>query len=65
MNNTQHHAWRSIGNSIGYVESINKTGTGDKYSYTEKVDKALSMTEKQCRSFCAYMRQCDTVGFWG
>lgn len=59
-----HHAWRSIGNSIGYVESINNTGKGDRYSYTGKVDNALLMSDKQCRSFCAYMRQCATVGFW-
>lgn len=63
-NTNTHSAWRSIGNGIGYVESINNTGTGDKYAYTDKVEKALPMTEKQCRSFCAYMQQCSTVGFW-
>jgi hypothetical protein len=65
-NNTNiHQAWRSIGNGIGYVEAINNTGTGDKYSYTDKVDNALLMSEHQCKAFCAYMKQCATVGFWG
>lgn len=66
MSNTTHihQAWRSIGNGIGYVEAINNTGTGDKYSYTDKADKALLMTENQCKAFCSYMQQCATVGFW-
>ncbi len=65
LNNTHTHtAWRSIGNSIGYVEAVNNSGKGDKYSYTDKVDKALSMSEAQCKAFCNYMRQCDSVGFW-
>lgn len=64
-NTTQtHSAWRSLGNSIGYVESINYSGTGDKYSYTDKEAKALAMTEQQCKTFCAYMKQCSSVGFW-
>ena len=62
---THHNAWRSIGINIGYVEAINTTGKGDRYSYTDKLEKALPMTEKQCRLFCSYMKQCDTVGFWG
>ncbi len=60
-----HTAWRSLGRGIGYVASIRKPGErGDKYSYTGDVDKALRMSERQCRAFCAYMRQCGTVGFW-
>jgi hypothetical protein len=61
---TTHQAWRFIGNGINYVQTINRTGTGDKYSYTDKVDRALSMSEHQCKAFCAYMKQCSTVGFW-
>lgn len=64
MNNKTHTAWRSIGSGIGYVEAINTTGIGDKYSYTDKADNALLMSEHQCKTFCAYMKQCDTVGFW-
>lgn len=64
MSNNKHIAWRSIGNGIGYVQEINNTGKGDKYSYTGKVDQALNMSETQCKQFCNYLRQCSTVGFW-
>jgi hypothetical protein len=66
MNTTAHHtAWRTLGNRIAYVEHIgNGQQRGDRYSYTGDVNKAKQMTEKQCRDFCAYMRECATVGFW-
>lgn len=67
MNTTTstHHAWRTLGNATAYVEWIgNGQQKGDRYSYTGDVSKAKPMTEKQCRDFCAYMRECATVGFW-
>jgi hypothetical protein len=66
MNTTpQHTAWRTLGNATAYVEWIgNGQQKGDRYSYTGDVNKAKQMTEKQCRDFCAYMRECATVGFW-
>ena len=66
MSTTPHHtAWRTLGNATAYVEWIgNGQQKGDRYSYTSEVLKAKPMTEKQCRDFCAYMRECATVGFW-
>ncbi len=63
MNN--HSAWRHAVDGIPlYVEEINTSGNGDRYSYTRDNDKALRMTEQQCRAFCLYMRDCASVGFW-
>ena len=61
-----HTAWRSKPNGdISYVASIgNGQQKGDRYSYTGDESKAKPMTESQCRAFCAYMKECDTVGFW-
>lgn len=64
-----HVAWRhTLKGSPMYVESIRKPGDrgdrGDRYNYTGSADKALKMTDRQCRDFCAYMRDCATVGFW-
>ncbi len=57
-------AWRFFNDgTIGYVETIT-TGEGDKYSYTSKEEKAKALTEKQCKAFCNYMKDCGTVGFW-
>lgn len=65
MNTQTHTAWRTLGNSIGYVEWIgNGQQKGDRYSYTSDVNKAKPMTEAQCKAFCAYMKECCTVGFW-
>lgn len=63
---TEHTAWRfnQDGTPV-YVESLRKDGEkGDLYSYTHNEQKALKLTERQCRDFCAYMRDCGTVGFW-
>jgi hypothetical protein len=57
-------AWRSLGNSVAYVETVEINGKGDRYSYTDKVDKALQLSESQAKSFCSYMKQCDTIGFY-
>jgi hypothetical protein len=60
-----HKAWRfAVDGTVRYVQEINHTGKGDRYSYTWLQDKALPMTEHQCRMFCAYMKQCYDVGFW-
>lgn len=65
MNTATHTAWRNLGNSIGYVETIsNGQQKGDRYSYTSDLTKAKPMTEAQCKAFCAYMKDCATVGFW-
>lgn len=61
--NAQHTAWRFLGNQVAYVQE-NDCKQGDKYSYTSDVDKALEMTEAQCRKFCRYMYDCASVGFW-
>lgn len=63
----QHKAWRFAPNgSIMYVEWVgNGQQKGDRYSYTGDEAKAKPLTEQQCRAFCAYMRDCGTVGFWG
>lgn len=61
-----HIAWRFVSNSQAlYVEEINATGKGDKYSYTQNVDRALKMSEAQCKRFARYMRECDSVAYWG
>lgn len=61
----KHTAWRNTyKGEVMYVEEINNSGKGDKYGYTGNVDKALRMTEKECRDFCRYMYDCGTVGFW-
>lgn len=60
-----HTAWRSIGNNTAYVEHVsNGQQRGDRYSYTDKLENAKQMTEAQCRAFCAYMKDCSSVGFW-
>lgn len=67
MSSTQTHtSWRVFNNgTIGYVEWIgNGHQRGDRYSYTKEESKAKPMTEEQCRAFCAYMKDCSTVGFW-
>lgn len=63
---TSNIAWRfNVAGVPMYVEEIRRPDDkGDRYSYTEKVETALPMTEHQCRAFCAYMRACDSVGFW-
>lgn len=64
-NPAQHTAWRTLGNRVAYVEWVgNGQQTGDRYSYTSDATKAKPLTEKQCRDFCAYMRDCGAVGFW-
>ena len=66
MNTQTHTAWRMFNNdTIGYVEWIgNGQHKGDRYSYISEESKAKPMTEAQCRAFCAYMKDCGTVGFW-
>ena len=66
MNTQTHTAWRMFNNgTIGYVEWIgNGQHKGDRYSYTSDESKAKPMTEAQCRAFCAYMKDCGSVGFW-
>lgn len=66
MNTQTHKAWRFFNDgSIGYVEWIgNGQQKGDRYSYVSDESKAKPMTEAQCRAFCAYMKECATVGFW-
>lgn len=60
-----HTAWRMFNDgTVGYVESISTSGKGDPYSYTSSHEKALQMTEQQCKTFCRYMYDCGTVGFW-
>jgi hypothetical protein len=57
-------AWRSLGNSVAYVETVEINGKGDRYSYTDKVDNAIKLSESQAKAFCSYMKQCDTIGFY-
>lgn len=60
-----HIAWRhNLDGSVRYVEEVNYSGKGDRYSYTEQASQAVKLTEEQCRRFCRYMKQCDSVGFW-
>lgn len=62
-----HIAWRYFNNgAIAYVQSFSWSlnHKGDPYSYTEDATKAAKLTEEQCKRFCRYMRDCDTVGFW-
>lgn len=59
-----HTAWRWLGVRLAYVESICQKGEGDKYSYTSDANKALLMSERECKAFCKYMHECATVGFW-
>lgn len=60
-----HTAWRhNLDGSVRYVAEVNYSGKGDRYSYTDKENQAAKLTEDQCRKFCSYMKQCDTVGFW-
>ena len=64
MNKTN-TAWRFLGGRVAYVEHVgNGQQKGDRYSYTSDESKAKQLTDKQCRDFCAYMRDCGTVGFW-
>ena len=63
--NKIHTAWRFVSSGQPlYVEEINTTGKGDKYIYTQNADKALRMTQAQCRSFARYMKECDSVAYW-
>ena len=67
MNQASHNAWRFSGTSNAplYVETVgNGQQAGDRYSYTTKQENAKLLTEKQCRDFCAYMKQCASVGYW-
>jgi len=66
MNTQTHIAWRMFNNgTVGYVEWIgNGQHKGDRYSYTSDESKAKPMTAAQCRAFCAYMKDCNAVGFW-
>lgn len=66
MNTQTHTAWRNkIDGTSLYVEHVsNGQHTGDRYSYTTEASKSKPMTEAQCRAFCAYMKECATVGFW-
>jgi hypothetical protein len=66
MNTANHTAWRTKADgSTWYVDWIgNGQQQGDRYSYTLEESKAKPMTEAQCRAFCAYMKECETVGFW-
>lgn len=58
-------AWRYLADKPAYVEHIgNGRHRGDRYSYTSNIKGAKSMTEKQAREFCKYMRDCGTIGFW-
>lgn len=59
-------AWRFLGGEIAYVCEIDtsRNRKGDKYSYTNKVENALLMTEKQCVSFQFYMLECGTKGHY-
>lgn len=58
-----HTAWRfTVEGTCLYVAGI--AATGDLFHYTTDESKAARMTESQCRRFCAYMKMCDTVGFW-
>ena len=60
-----HIAWRWVGSRVAYVESVgNGQQLGDRYSYTSDETKAKRMTESQCRAFCKYMKECDSVGYW-
>lgn len=64
-NDTNHTAWRFNFDGVPmYVEAINYSGKGDRYSYTSTEANALKITQAQARAFCAYMRDCSTVGFW-
>ena len=63
---TAYKAWRySNDGTPAYVEWIgNGQQKGDRYSYTSDESKAKPMTERQCKAFCSYMKECGTVGFW-
>lgn len=56
-------AYRTVHNITLYVESVNNTGKGDKYSYTRKADNALDLTKWQAERFLSYMKQCGTQGY--
>ena len=59
-----YRAWRYLNGARVYVQASHK-GPGDRYAYTDKVEKAARMSAQACRRFCNYMHQCDSVGFWG
>ena len=62
-----HTAWRFLPNTLGpvYVAHVgNGHKRGDRYSYTSDAQQAAKLTEQQCRNFCAYMRECSSVGYW-
>lgn len=62
-----HTAWRIFNNGEpAYVQGFDfcLNRKGDPYSYTTDTTKAAKLTEEQCKRFCRYMRDCDTVGFW-
>ena len=56
-------AWRILNGRPAYVESINMIGAGDAYSYTYNEANALTLTARQCLSFCRYMQDCCTRGY--
>jgi hypothetical protein len=56
--------WRFFGNSIAYVETVEINGKGDRYSYTDKVDNAIKLSESQAKAFCSYMKHCNAIGFY-
>lgn len=65
-NETTHKAWRHGHNGKPlYVLWIgNGQQKGDRYDYTTDESQAKPMTERQCRAFCNYMKECASVGFW-
>ena len=58
------YAWRILGGMVVYVCEIDtsRNRKGDKYSYTNKVENALSMTKEQCAAFRRYLLECGTKG---
>lgn len=62
---TTHTAWTFFaGDKIAYVAEVNRSGRGDRYSYTDKEEKAAKLTEEECRAFCEYAKECQRAGFW-
>jgi hypothetical protein len=64
MSNQTHTAWRCIGKLTMYVQTVNHHNAGDAYTYSSKLSDAAELSEAQCKAFCAYMKDCSTVGFW-
>lgn len=59
-----HTAWTFFASKIAYVAEVNTSGKGDRYSYTDKEEKAAKLTEEECREFCEYSKECQRAGFW-